>query len=107
MDQASSFRECDSDLSLIDHALAQTARSREILARADALPEPSSFPGYTIHREVRRGGQGVVYEATQQATGRRIAIKVIRDGSLAGGSELTRFRREIAILAQFTHPNIV
>ncbi len=65
------------------------------------------LPGYTLTREVRRGGQGLVYEAMQNSTNRRVAIKVMREGPFAGEADLARFDREVKILAQLHHPNIV
>lgn len=70
-------------------------------------PAPDSFAGYKITRRIHRGGQGVVYQATQEATGREVAIKVLREGPLAGPHEHARFEREIQILATFNHPHIV
>src|SRR5262249_8200034 len=35
---------------------------------------PSPIPGYQMVREIHRGGQGVVYEARQESTGRTVAI---------------------------------
>lgn len=76
-------------------------------ARAGALPESFALAGYEIVREIRRGGQGVVYEAVQRSTGRTVAIKLLRDGSFAGAGDRVRFEREVRILAQLNHPNIV
>jgi len=70
-------------------------------------PAPVTIPGYQLLREVHRGGQGVVYEAIQQSTRRRVAIKVMREGPFAGRAERARFEREVQILAQLKHPNIV
>jgi tetratricopeptide (TPR) repeat protein len=65
------------------------------------------FPGYEIIREIHRGGQGVVYQAIQKSTKRKVAIKLLFEG-LAGGSRgRARFDREVEILAQMNHPNIV
>ena len=66
-----------------------------------------AIPGYAIVGEVHRGGQGVVYRAIQQTTGREVAIKVLLDGRFAGERELARFEREVRILAGLRHPNIV
>jgi CHASE2 domain-containing sensor protein/predicted Ser/Thr protein kinase len=66
-----------------------------------------SFAGYTLVREVHRGGQGVVYEAIQHSTRRKVAVKVLNEGPLAGRRDRARFAREIEILAQLKHPNIV
>lgn len=66
-----------------------------------------TFPGYQVVREIHRGGQGVVYQALQTATQRHVAIKVMRDGHLAGPAELARFDREVQLMAQLDHPNVV
>lgn len=66
-----------------------------------------AFPGYQIIRELHRGGQGVVYQAHQKATNRKVAIKVLREGPFAGAADKARFDREVRVLAQLNHPNIV
>src|SRR5262245_42604544 len=66
-----------------------------------------SLTGYEIAREIHRGGQGVVYEAMQKSTRRRVALKVMREGPFGGLADRARFDREIEILASLKHPNIV
>ncbi len=73
----------------------------------DAPAAPDPFPGYEILGEIHRGGQGVVYEAIQKGTKRRVAIKVMREGPFAGPRDMVRFEREVEILGQLNHPNIV
>src|SRR5262245_15126292 len=69
---------------------------------------PADFiPGYCFLREIHRGGQGVVYEATQLATRRRVAIKVIRPTTTDRSAAQARFEREAELLTQLRHPNIV
>ncbi|GMU84027.1 MAG: hypothetical protein AMXMBFR47_38970 [Planctomycetota bacterium] len=63
--------------------------------------------GYEVLREVHRGGQGVVYEAVQNSTRRRVAIKILRGGPLSTDRDIARFDREVRILAGLRHPNIV
>lgn len=70
-------------------------------------PAATSFPGYEIVKELHRGGQGIVYQAIQRSTKRKVAIKVVKEGPFASHTERTRFEREVAILGQFQHPNIV
>ncbi len=65
------------------------------------------IPGYDILGEIHGGGQGVVYRAMQRSTGRIVALKVMREGPLASRSERLRFEREVQVLAQLRHPNIV
>ncbi len=64
-------------------------------------------PGYSIEGELARGGQSIIYLATQLSTGRRVVVKVLRDGPLADERALARFKREAQILAALNHPNIV
>ena len=86
-----------------------SARSIPISDRSDPPPGPSpdAIPGYRILREIHRGGQGVVYQALQEATGQKRAIKIMREGALAGANEKARFDREKRVLAYLDHPNIV
>lgn len=99
-----------------DLKLAIKARSDQELAHADSATKTSSEGafrkrlkerGYEIIDELHRGGQGIVYQATQLATQRLVAVKrlFVRNGPR---SELqTRFEREVDIIARLSHPNIV
>ncbi len=71
------------------------------------LPPHGAFPGYDIVREIHRGGQGVVYQAVQLSTRRHVAIKVMHSGPFMGSSGKARFEREVQVLGQLDHPNIV
>src|SRR5215471_2349126 len=62
---------------------------------------------YRILCEVGRGGMGVVYEAEQQALGRRVALKVLPKTIAGGGSAQIRFQREAKAAARMHHSNIV
>ncbi len=112
---------------LIASAKTQTARAnRDVLPEAGSegsssadrwRPAPGAvpdfdplavrIPGYDLLREIHRGGQGVVYEAFQRSTRRRVAVKVMREGPFAGNSDRARFDREVQLLASLSHPNIV
>ncbi|MGD9688775.1 MAG: protein kinase [Phycisphaerales bacterium] len=69
--------------------------------------DKNAIPGYEILREIHRGGQGVVYQALQKSTQRKVAIKVVHGGPFAGPRERARVEREVRILAGLDHPNIV
>jgi serine/threonine-protein kinase len=62
---------------------------------------------YRILCEIGRGGMGVVYEAEQQALGRRVALKVLPRTSAGDGSAQVRFQREARAAARMHHTNIV
>ncbi|MET0339860.1 MAG: serine/threonine protein kinase [Polyangiales bacterium] len=64
-------------------------------------------PGYELLTQIGRGGMGVVYRARQLSPSREVALKMIVSGELARESERARFRREMDILAQLDHANIV
>ncbi len=70
------------------------------------LPEFSQ-PGdrFTIEARVGSGGMGDIFRGIDRETGQTVAVKLLRQ--TASPSERTRFAREIAILADLRHPNIV
>ncbi len=71
---------------------------------------PAEIPriaGFDDIREIRRGGQGIVYSAIQRSTKRRVAVKVLLEGAFASVSGRRRFEREIDLVAGLRHPNIV
>ena len=74
--------------------------------RPPERPIPT-IAGYDELRELRRGGQGIVFSATQRSTRRRVAIKVLLEGAWATESRRRRFEREIDLIAALHHPNIV
>jgi serine/threonine protein kinase len=75
-----------------------------------ASPTPSigpTVPGYEIEAELGRGGMGVVYKAKQLNPPRLVALKMIRDGYLAGPEQFVRFRIEAEAAARCQHPNLM
>ncbi len=68
---------------------------------------PERIGEYRVIREIGRGGMGVVYEAEQEALGRRVAIKVLPGHLLANEKLRARFRRESQAAARLHHTNIV
>ncbi|MCH2135584.1 MAG: serine/threonine-protein kinase [Phycisphaerales bacterium] len=71
---------------------------------------PSDIPaieGYEVVRELSRGGQGVVFEAQQTRTHRKVALKVLLHGAWASKRQRMRFEREAELAAALTHPDIV
>ncbi len=64
------------------------------------------FGPYRILRLLGRGGMGVVYEAEEQETGRRVALKVL-GRQFDSPVDRTRFLREGRLAASINHPNSV
>lgn len=96
-----------SDRDLIEDALQQASPRGEGAGGEGAGVAADSFAGYEILREIHRGGQGVVYQALQRTTRRKVAIKLIHGGPFTGAWGRARFEREVQILGQLDHPNIV
>jgi serine/threonine protein kinase/tetratricopeptide (TPR) repeat protein len=70
------------------------------------LPEFSQpSDRFTIEARVGSGGMGDIFRGIDRETGQQIAVKLLRQ--TASPHERTRFAREIAILADLRHPNIV
>ena len=84
--------------------LTGTASSRPPGTRALA---GQTFGAYTLERPIGQGGMGSVWLA-RRSDGRyagHVAVKLL-NASLIGRAGGERFRREGAILARLTHPNI-
>lgn len=76
-------------------------------AKGNAPPAQVNVPGYTVERELGRGGMGVVYLAREEASGNQVALKVIHPGARPTAHATARFLREAEILRQLQHPHIV
>jgi WD40 repeat protein/predicted Ser/Thr protein kinase len=72
--------------------------------RPDNLP---TIPGYTVLKELGRGGMGVVYKATAEQLNRFVALKMILSGDLASPEATARFLKEAEAIARLQHPQVV
>jgi WD40 repeat protein/serine/threonine protein kinase len=68
---------------------------------------PPRIEGYDVLRELKQGGQGVVYLAVQRSTKRKVAVKVLLAGMFASKAARRRFEREIELVSSLKHPNII
>lgn len=88
-------------------AVTPGSRTRD----AGAAPRPAGdvdqFPGYELVELIDRGGQGVVYKAIQKSTRRTVALKVLASGVFATTRQRQRFQREIELVGQLQHRNII
>ena len=75
---------------------------------ADALEQLNGFLAgrFQVERAIGSGGMATVYLARDLRHGRSVALKVLRR-DIAASLGTDRFRREIAIAATLTHPNIL
>ncbi|MEO6708810.1 MAG: serine/threonine-protein kinase, partial [Planctomycetota bacterium] len=94
----------------LERARRDTALLRELRAAGKSPREPAAevsslIQGYTLERELRRGGQGVVHSARQHATRRACAVKLL-DG-VRTARERRRFEIEIELACRLRHPFIV
>ena len=86
-------------------------------APAAATPSPAAVPprggeqpevhGYQIHEVLGAGDLGTTYRATRLASGEVCALKVISPAARADEKAIQNFLREVSILKQLQHSNIV
>lgn len=67
---------------------------------------PCVFGGYRLLKKLGAGGMGIVYEAEQISSGRRLALKVLNQ-CLDNEEQRQRFLREGRLAATIDHPNSV
>jgi hypothetical protein len=67
----------------------------------------SAIGGYRIVGELGRGGMGTVYEAENNLTNKRVALKVITAQYAGDAHARARFLLEARAVAKVEHPNVV
>ncbi len=67
-------------------------------------PDAPLTGGYSLVREIARGGMGQIYFGEDPQLERQVAVKV---SSISEDGEDPRFSKEAKVLAQLAHPNIV
>lgn len=61
---------------------------------------------YRIERRLSAGGMGEVYQAYDTKLERKIALKTILPRIAANAQAMSRFRHEVALATEVTHPNV-
>ena len=61
---------------------------------------------FEIVRFIGKGGMGEVYEADDRELEQRVALKTVRPELSSDADTVARFRREIQLSRQVTHPNV-
>ncbi|NUM36276.1 MAG: serine/threonine protein kinase [Candidatus Brocadiae bacterium] len=67
---------------------------------------PQKIDGYRVLEKLGKGGMGIVYKV-EKGTGEIYALKILLDKDASEQVYFQRFTKEIQILQQFNHPNIV
>ncbi|MFH1729789.1 MAG: serine/threonine-protein kinase [Pseudomonadota bacterium] len=97
----------------VEHLRGKGIRKAGVASRETML---SNFPEgtskllksrYLLIREIGRGGMGIVYEALDEKTGNKVAIKKMKEELKISKREKQRFLKEAAIVAKLHHDNIV
>jgi len=80
-------------------------------ARTLIFPDEPDLPGFGSRYEVKRllgqGGMGAVYHAWDRELDRDIALKEIRPELVDQPDVIARFKREIQLASEITHPNVL
>ncbi len=97
--------EADSEISGVR---AQCPACQEIvLVPAPGIEIGMELSGYRIDKRLGVGGMGEVFEATQIAMKRRVALKVLPPGVTNDPALVNRFLHEVEMAAKLEHHNIV
>jgi serine/threonine protein kinase len=88
--------------------IRETSPSSGALAGSTPVFSAGDLVGgrYRIVRFVARGGMGEVYEAEDAELRGRVALKTIRPEIALDSQATERFKREIHLARQVTHPNV-
>jgi eukaryotic-like serine/threonine-protein kinase len=104
--QAEGFLEQDAHALLTATAAADGSFAITRAAIPAPLPPGAPFGRYRVVRILGRGGMGIVYEAEEQDSGRRVALKVLQQ-RLGDERERERFEREGRLAASIDHEHCV
>jgi len=88
---------------LIRCPLCQT----EMMAPGPLLAKGATVGDYLVRERIGIGGMGEVYLAEQRSMKRPVALKILHEDLIKDQAYLERFYREVRILAQIEHPNVV
>ncbi|HAY80872.1 MAG TPA: hypothetical protein DCY79_13780 [Planctomycetaceae bacterium] len=92
-----------------ERQLLASAERRQATA-AVAMPTPAAplrFGDFVFEQLLGAGGMGKVYRATDQRSGRKVAIKSLHKTRQDDARTVTQFVQEAQILTQLRHPNLV
>ncbi|HGG58121.1 MAG TPA: serine/threonine protein kinase, partial [Nannocystis exedens] len=94
-----------------DDAIAARARAQieaQLFGGAPPTPaEPELVGRYRIEGQLGAGGMGVVYRAYDPELDRRVAVKLLREDTVADERARQRMLREARSMARLAHPNVI
>ena len=76
--------------------------------REQTVPKPGDFISgrYVLQELIGEGSSALVFRATDEALGRDVAVKVLRDAFATSEEATARFRAEGRAAAVIAHPNV-
>jgi serine/threonine protein kinase len=86
---------------------AQASPSPAQPAQASYPPDPVPVVrGYRVTAPLGQGGSGTVWRATQLATRREVALKLLKPTLFGSAPARARFAREVELTARLDHPGV-
>lgn len=99
-----SLRKCLTSLQLLHNAVGEIPSKNKFVN----TPAPGMHLGdFLLHREIGRGGMGIVYSATQVSLNRTVALKILPESLWQEPKRVRRFQLEAQAAALLQHPNII
>ncbi|KJU81836.1 serine/threonine protein kinase [Candidatus Magnetobacterium bavaricum] len=92
---------CDNCVSKSEELLSKPMTSQDVKERL------LEIKGYTIIKELGKGGMGVVYLANNNSTGEKVALKVMLAEVAVNEQSRERFLREVDYTKYLKHRNVV
>ena len=90
-----------------DSLIRAAAAAPAVIPQLPALPEGYELGRYRIVRELGRGGMASVFEAVHRTSGKRVALKIVRDGLALTPTVRQRIEREARLVTTIDHPGVV
>lgn len=100
------FQELANSYPIIGQVLTQLLAQRLGQQEHDAL-SGKSFGRYRIAQRLGRGGMAIVYQALDEQTGERVALKMMSHRLVYDANALKLFQSEARLIEAFEHPHIV
>jgi serine/threonine protein kinase len=97
--------ETSSGFKLMPAPMAEDDLSAHLKTTINEIPQ--QLGNFVIEAELGHGGMGVVYKAFDKEIKRPVAIKVMKEDRIDSQEAVERFRREIRLLGNLNHENIV